>query len=70
MEQSNNVTAPTFDNADAIFDIWRQDHTGSRRAFYEFIVTPSVDRDLFIRKLNISYSFIRNVACQTLTAVS
>lgn len=51
MESNNIITAPQVDGVHIFYPKWQQNHTGSQKAFYEFMTTPSVDRDEFINSL-------------------
>lgn len=64
MESNNIITAPQVEDAHYIYSFWQQTHTGSKKAFYEFMTTPSAEREEFIISLGneVDYVFDGNMA--------
>ena len=63
MESNNIIAAPGVADAAGLYDIWRVDHTGSLSTFYEFMTTPTPEREEFLLsvKSRISRRFNGNV---------
>lgn len=68
MNKNNIIAAPSFENASAMLDRWRQTHVGNMAEFYEFMTTPGVDRDKFEDSVNTGYSISSGIIIQNLTA--
>ena len=68
MESNNIITAPQVDGAHTFYQRWQQNHTGSEKTFYEFMITPSAEREEFINSLgsDVAFSFNGGVAEVTL----
>lgn len=48
MKADDIVIAPQTADAEELLAEWKKSHIGGRRAFYEFMTTPSADRDIFL----------------------
>ena len=48
MERNNIVVSPQIEGVSVIYDIWLRNHYGSEKTFYEFMVTPTPEREMFI----------------------
>ncbi len=66
MESNNIVTAPQVAEVDEFFEFWQQNHTGSLQKFYEFITTPSAERDEYLTQWGAKTEFNGSVATVTL----
>lgn len=68
MESNNINTAPQVDGVHLFYPKWQQNHTGSLKAFYEFMTTPSAEREEFINSLGyeVAHTFNGGVAEETL----
>ena len=63
MESNNIVSAPEIIGCKKLYEIWSQNHLGNIDTFYEFITTPSVEREEFINSIgNLNYVFDNSVA--------
>lgn len=64
MESNNIITAPQVDGVHIFYQVWKQNHTGSQKAFYEFMTTPSAEREEFINSLGekVEHTFKGGVA--------
>lgn len=64
MESNNIITAPQVDGVHIFYPMWQQNHTGSQKTFYEFMTTPSAEREEFINSLgeNVAHTFNGGVA--------
>lgn len=66
MEKQNNIiTAPAADQISEIYTVWKENNVGTLADFYNFMVTPSIKRELFLSSLKIKTqfngSFITNI---------
>ena len=66
MEANNIVAAPQLSNATTAFQVWKRNHTGSLRAFYESMTTPGPERDEFITLFDQETAFNGAVASRTI----
>lgn len=66
METNCIVTAPQVAKVEEIYEVWKRTHVGTMSKFYEFITTPSVDRDNFLNEWQADTEFIGAVAAVTL----
>lgn len=51
MESNNIITAPEVDGVHIFYEKWAQTHTGSVTSFYNFMTTPTPEREEFINSL-------------------
>ncbi len=51
MKTNNIVAAPQVHNVSSAFEIWRATYMGSRKDFYDFMTTPTIERERFITSL-------------------
>ena len=68
MESNNIITAPQVNGIHLFYPKWLQNHFGSEKTFYEFMTTPSAEREEFINSLgeDVSITFTGGVAEVTL----
>lgn len=52
MEANNIVAAPQVEDLGEIYDLWKLTHTGNMDVFFDFMTTPSTDREDFINSIN------------------
>lgn len=58
METIDTLSAPQVKNFYLWFKVWRLHHAGNEKDFYDFMTTPSLEREDFIRSLG------KNISCQ------
>lgn len=66
MESNNILAAPQIADVDAFYTEWRRNHVGSKKAFYEFMTTPSPERDRFLVEMDAVTEFAGAVVTTTL----
>ncbi|WP_290150325.1 hypothetical protein [Muribaculum intestinale] len=68
METNNIVAAPQVEDFGEIYNIWKRNHIGNMDAFFDFMTTPTPDRDDFINSLsdNTSIDFNESVVAITI----
>lgn len=66
MESNNIVTAPQVAEVDEFFEFWQRNHIGSLNKFYEFMMTPTPERDEFLTQWGAKTEFNGSVAAVTL----
>lgn len=62
MESNNIITAPQVDGVEELFPKWKQNHIGTVNTFYEFMTTPSAEREEFIISVTAECKFANGVA--------
>lgn len=65
MDANNIISAPQIDGVKAVYDKWKENHTGSLNSFYDFMTIPTPERDDFISSLNHQTTFNGSVASVT-----
>ena len=65
MNNQNNLVAPQIDDIDEVYSLWKNSTGGSRAQFYDFMTTPSVERNRFLMKLDVKNEFVNNCLIQT-----
>lgn len=58
MDKNSIVVAPQFANIEAAYAEWHKRYSGDKETFYRFMTIPSVEREGFIRGLDIAGSGI------------
>ncbi len=48
MERNNIIAAPQVADINYFYRKWKESHVGSRSDFYEFMSSPSLERDVFL----------------------
>ena len=48
MDRDRIISAPCTTDTEALLQSWHASHQGTTADFYQFITTPSADRDLFL----------------------
>lgn len=66
MESNNILAAPQIANAAAFYTEWRRNNVGSLNAFYEFMTTPTPERDRFLIEMGAVTEFAGAVVTTTL----
>ncbi|MBD5237504.1 MAG: hypothetical protein HDS62_08260 [Bacteroidales bacterium] len=56
MKASNPITAPQIKEAAPLYRLWKGEQAKDENDFYEFITTPSRERDEFVAGLKSEYS--------------
>ena len=66
MESNNIIAAPQVKDVGHFYELWKRDHAGGLSSFYEFMTTPTVERDKFISSSYHTVQFNGAVASQIL----
>ena len=66
MESNNILAAPQIADVAAYYQEWRRNHVGSRKVFYEFMTTPTPERDRFLVEKGAITEFSGAVVTTTL----
>lgn len=66
MESNNIVTAPQVAEVEEFYEFWKRNHTGSLSSFYEFMTTPTPERDEFLTQWEAKTVFNGSIASVTL----
>lgn len=48
MDTNTVIAAPASVDVETLFEKWKQSHSGSLATFYEFMTTPTIERELFL----------------------
>ena len=62
MENNNIVSAPQLADVDKYYNIWKENHFGTKPDFIDFMMSPTPERDMFIASLNPEIVFVGAVA--------
>jgi hypothetical protein len=66
MDNKNIITAPNvYDTAD-VFAKWRNNNVGNEATFFEFMTTPSLERDEFVAGMPTEETFVGSVVSVTI----
>lgn len=66
MESNNILAAPQIANVAAFYQEWRRNHVGGLKVFYEFMTTPTPERDRFLVDMGAVTEFSGAVVTTTL----
>lgn len=66
MNKENTVSAIQIADIDKYYNIWKENHTGSRSEFLSFMLTISPQREHFISQMNTETHFYGSVLTVTL----
>ena len=66
MESNNILAAPQIETVDIFYQEWRRNHAGSIKVFYEFMKTPTPERDRFLVEQGAVTEFSGAVVTTTL----
>lgn len=63
METNSIITAPQTDNMSGLYAKWKSSHSGSIEDFYDFMTTPTTEREEFISSMreNVDFTFKGNI---------
>lgn len=61
MERNNIIASPETDTYESLYQIWQNTHIGSKKDFYRFMTTPTVDRDMFMNTVKKELRYTGNV---------
>jgi hypothetical protein len=66
MDNKNIITAPNvYDMAD-VFATWQKTNVGNEATFYNFMTTPSLERDEFVASMPKEEAFVGSVVAVTI----
>jgi len=69
MKSDNRTVAPQTTEAEAVFELWKEDNMGNySEDFYDFMTTPSSARTRFMASLELSGSFKGKLMFNDITA--
>ena len=66
MDNNNILAAPQIADVDTFYKEWRRNHVGSRKVFYNFMTTPTPERDRFLVEQGAVTEFSGAVVTTTL----
>lgn len=66
MESNNILAAPQIADVDAFYTEWRRNYIGGKKVFYEFMTTPSPERDRFMVEMGAITEFAGAIVTTTL----
>ena len=62
MKSNTPTTAPVLAEYHQVFAKWEQNHLGGSAAFFRFMTTPSVEREIFLAGFRSDVVFTSGVA--------
>ena len=61
MKSNNIIASPATDSFESLYHVWQNTHIGSKKDFYRFMTTPTVDRDSFMSTVKTELRYTGNV---------
>ncbi len=65
MISTNPISAPQVINGNLLFSVWKKQYSDSKEAFYDFLTTPSHERDQFLEEYKYVISLEGNALVHT-----
>jgi hypothetical protein len=66
MDSKNIITAPNVYDAADVLATWQKNNVGNEATFYEFMTTPSLERDEFVAGMPTEETFVGSVVSVTI----